>query len=79
MTALATTTVEPAIRTVGVTKKRGAQTVLDLRVDWRRVPCVNREESHLSDYTSSLVQVGQEKSRERVTPGCDKLAASPSS
>src|SRR5204862_4752759 len=42
----------------------GAQTVLDLRVNRRRVAGVNRENSHLSDYTSSLVQVGQEKSRE---------------
>src|SRR5262245_48904930 len=38
-----------------------AQTVFDLRVDGRRVAGVNREKSHLSDYTSSLVQVGQEK------------------
>ena len=55
----------------------GSQTVLDLRVDGRPVPRVDREESHLSDYTSSLVQVGQEKSREHVTPGCDRLAARP--
>src|SRR5262245_35724940 len=39
----------------------GAQTVFDLRVDGRRVARVDRENCHLSDYTSSLVQVGQEK------------------
>ena len=46
----------------------GAQTMLDLRVDGRCVPGVYLENSHLSDYTSSLVQVGQEKGREPLTP-----------
>src|SRR5262245_66187446 len=39
----------------------GAETVFDLRVDGGRVAGVDREKGHLSDYTSSLVQVGQEK------------------
>src|SRR5262249_11106295 len=51
-----------------------AQTVFDLRVDGRRVAGVDREKGHLSDYTSSLVQCGQEK-----RPGglCLPASASP--
>src|SRR3984893_15158407 len=39
----------------------GAQSAVELGVDWCGVAGFDGDESHLSDYTSSLVQVGQKK------------------
>jgi hypothetical protein len=53
------------------------ETALELRVNRRGIAWVDGDDAHLSDYTSSLVQVGQDKEMEACpAPGGGKGGAS---